>query len=952
MVASKRIARRAWVLVAGVVVLAAPARAQLIKTVDYSDTFTVAEYGGIPERADGTYNTGSPAYDVEDCHGNPIATWTPSNNFSFNTGLGSTCCGYPTNEGNDGAASGLAQSGGGDFSFAYGLRTNYVIELDAILPLDRLDISSVPSPGAGIFSSPSLSVFLRADSVAGTPHPAFPVTGLPGIGLYNGSLETAVLDPGGNLVRIGIDDAKWHRFAVHFNQDEGYLRIFADGRLLTRIDLTTFAGGLYRDFSNAAVGAGGAGYDFSRRVLWIDNFSVGEPGAPETNACFTAAPRMGPAPLTVDFDASCSFVAGSPLSYSWDFGDGETGSGEKVQHTYTAPGSYEVTLTLRDTLGGTSTATSTIVVYQVTTSFSDDFDRPDGPPAGWTVYSVPSGWNLRGGELVVGPTEAEHWIWAGDPPAMAPPLATLRFRMRFLSGGTNPGVGRHAGAVFCANRPTHRYDPAFTGYFVDWIDRADDRGLRLTRVDNGRLVEVVRGQASGIEVPPDVPLEWVVEVRGDSIRLICDGVPYIDFADSTYRGGFFGLWTWSGGQEVAFDDVSLETESLSASFSSLPSAVPVAGSPVAFDASSSYSLGTPISSYEWNFGDGATASGVKVQHTYAAAGDYKVRLTVRAGAASDTIERVLSIKESLVPFADCFDGDPGAVEGWTPVLGDWVVTEEGEVETSTTGTEAFLYAGAPPKGLPADFVAEVDWRLIEGANPDIGRHAAVNFFWNVPTTDRFAGDSRGYTIFYIDRAGDRGLSLLRFQGTSYTVLNPPGGTPDLTEPPSKLRIEVSGPTIRIFADEVLKIEVEDETYRDGYFALWAYTQNHAAFDNVLIGATELPECGTVEPEQRFVRGDTNADGSVNMTDAIFVLNYLFLGGPEPPCMDAADVDDNGGDQPNITDGIRILGWLFLGGVEPAPPTPTTTDYRIGDCGIDPTKVGDSMECAAFPPCKR
>lgn len=120
------VCRRIWISAVGTALLwAAPGSPQLIETVDYSDTFTVAEHGGIPERADGTYDTGS---------------------------------------------------------FAYGLRTDYVAELDAILPLDRLDISSVPSPGAGIFSSPSLSVFLRADSVAGTPHSAFPETGLPGIG--------------------------------------------------------------------------------------------------------------------------------------------------------------------------------------------------------------------------------------------------------------------------------------------------------------------------------------------------------------------------------------------------------------------------------------------------------------------------------------------------------------------------------------------------------------------------------------------------------------------------------------------------------------------------------------------------------------------------------------------------------------------------------------------------
>jgi hypothetical protein len=33
---------------------------------------------------------------------------------------------------------------------------------------------------------------------------------------------------------------------------------------------------------------------------------------------------------------------------------------------------------------------------------------------------------------------------------------------------------------------------------------------------------------------------------------------------------------------------------------------------------------------------------------------------------------------------------------------------------------------------------------------------------------------------------------------------------------------------------------------------------------------------------RFVRGDSDANGNVNITDGIYVLNFLFLGGPAPP----------------------------------------------------------------------
>ena len=66
-------------------------------------------------------------------------------------------------------------------------------------------------------------------------------------------------------------------------------------------------------------------------------------------------------------------------------------------------------------------------------------------------------------------------------------------------------------------------------------------------------------------------------------------------------------------------------------------------------------------------------------------------------------------------------------------------------------------------------------------------------------------------------------------------------------------------------------------------------------------------------------------------------------------MDAADVDDSGGVRPELTDAINLLNWLFLGGARPPAPTPSMTAYSPGDCGPDPTP-GDAMDCASFPPC--
>jgi hypothetical protein len=90
--------------------------------------------------------------------------------------------------------------------------------------------------------------------------------------------------------------------------------------------------------------------------------------------------------------------------------------------------------------------------------------------------------------------------------------------------------------------------------------------------------------------------------------------------------------------------------------------------------------------------------------------------------------------------------------------------------------------------------------------------------------------------------------------------------------------------------------------------------------------------------QGFRRGDVDANGTAEITDAVSLLGFLFLGEAGPACQDAADADDTG--RLDLNDPVFILGYLFQGGLEPPAPGPT-------NCGSDPT-ADDLPEC--LPSC--
>jgi len=89
----------------------------------------------------------------------------------------------------------------------------------------------------------------------------------------------------------------------------------------------------------------------------------------------------------------------------------------------------------------------------------------------------------------------------------------------------------------------------------------------------------------------------------------------------------------------------------------------------------------------------------------------------------------------------------------------------------------------------------------------------------------------------------------------------------------------------------------------------------------------------------FVRSDADGDGSTDLSDAVFTLSALFLGGEGPGCASSADANDDG--ELDLADPVFTLQYLFLAGTPPAGPFP--------GCGEDPT--ADALTCPGQPRCR-
>lgn len=122
---------------------------------------------------------------------------------------------------------------------------------------------------------------------------------------------------------------------------------------------------------------------------------------------FTFAPIAPVANQNVLFDASGSrSPANNPIvSFTWDFGDGSTGSGQVTTHEFRAPGTYVVTLTVTDGVGRSRQASQSVNVAPGVNPTARFTFSPTEPTVGTSV-------NFNGRESTPAPGRTiMEWLW-------------------------------------------------------------------------------------------------------------------------------------------------------------------------------------------------------------------------------------------------------------------------------------------------------------------------------------------------------------------------------------------------------------------------------------------------------------------------------------------------------------------------------------------------------------
>ncbi len=346
-------------------------------------------------------------------------------------------------------------------------------------------------------------------------------------------------------------------------------------------------------------------------------------------ARLSVTPLAGVAPLDVRFDGTASTDReGHIVAYDWNLGDGMVSSGEVVEHLYDVPGEYMVQLTVTDADGSRDTTTTSIIVDAPA---SDGETEVLGPVADSYVYELQANaaFGKRSIVQIRGARKDRVAYLKFDlrqAPANRAVRAELKVYASYVSGGATVPI-----TVVGVE------DDQWTEDRLTW-NRAPVLGDALAQLDVRQRGEYIVDVTSFVNA----------QLRGDHIVTLA----LLDFEERNKLVNFRSREAVRNHPELIITYAEawpVKNEPPVAEMTASPDAgdAPLT---VTFDGSASTDVDGHDLEYDWDFGDGVTASGVVVQHTYEDEGAYTARLTVTdergASAMADTLITVRAVTNS------------------------------------------------------------------------------------------------------------------------------------------------------------------------------------------------------------------------------------------------------------------------------------------------------------------
>jgi PKD repeat protein len=434
-----------------------------------------------------------------------------------------------------------------------------------------------------------------------------------------------------------------------------------------------------------------------------------------TTLALNAATGAANQPPTAAFSSSCSALTcaftstssdpdGSISAYSWTFGDGTTSTVQNPSHSYSAGGTYTVTLTVTDNQGATNAVSHSVTVNAANQPPTANFPAPSctGLSCSFTsTSSDPDGtiasynWTFGDGTSATVQNPSKTYAAAGS--------YSVTLSVTDNQGAQSAPFSRTVTVTAPNQAPTANFPaPSCTGLSCSFTSTSSD--------PDGTIASYSWTFGDGTSSTVQNPSKTYAAAGSYTVTLrVTDN---------------------QGAQSAPFSRTVTVTAPNQAPTANFP-APSCTGLSCSFTSTSSDPDGT-IASYSWTFGDGTSATVQNPSKTYGAPGSYTVtlRVTDNQGAQSAPFSRTVAVTAPNQPPVVNAGPDQTAVTGllysFSPSFSDangngpWSYTINWGDGSSTTGSRtaqgAFSVGHTYVIILPRSFTITVTVRDASGAS--------------------------------------------------------------------------------------------------------------------------------------------------------------------------------------------------------------------------------------------